>query len=304
MVLYDHHVRITRRRLLAAGAAGLGLAAAGAGGVRLIDAGLLPGQSPVNELLGRCDISVPAVPPAAGPIVDGAFPSVSRRTLVDYRLAYPPGFAPGSRLPVCLVLHGYGADARMAIEAGAYDRYLAAFVAAGGAPFALAACSGGGGYWHPHPNDDPLGMLLREFVPLLADKGLATDRIGVLGWSMGGYGSLLCALTEPGRFAAVAASAPAIWLSYDEARKVNAGAFDSASQWANYDLFARAREFAGVRVRIDCGEYDPFAPAVRALRARLPDPGVVHLAKGCHDSRFWRFTAPMQLRFLGDAIAH
>ena len=49
-------------------------------------------------------------------------------------------------------------------------------------------------------------------------------------------------------------------------------------------------------VRIDCGESDPFAPAVKALRDRLPDPGVVHLAKGCHDNAFWRSVAPAQLR--------
>ncbi|WP_091344468.1 hypothetical protein [Micromonospora rhizosphaerae] len=58
----------------------------------------------------------------------------------------------------------------------------------GVAPFALAAPDGGNGYWHPHADDDPLGMLVDEFLPLLAERGLRTDRIAVAGWSMAGTG--------------------------------------------------------------------------------------------------------------------
>ena len=36
------------------------------------------------------------------------------------------------------------------------------------------------------------------------------------------------------------------------------------------------------------------------LREQLPDPAVVHIAKGCHDDAFWRSVAPEQLRLIGD----
>jgi S-formylglutathione hydrolase FrmB len=176
-------------------------------------------------------------------------------------------------------------------------------VAAGGTPFALAAMDGGPGYWHPHATDDPLGSLLDEFLPLLKQRKLDTDRVAALGWSMGGYGALLCGLTAPERILAVAAAAPAFWPSYAEAEQVNPGAFDSAEEWVRYDVLARAGELDRLNLRIDCGESDSFAPVVRTLRSRLADPSVVHFAKGCHDPRFWHHIAPAQLAMIGTAFA-
>jgi enterochelin esterase-like enzyme len=297
-------LRISRRAVLIGG--GLAVTASVTASAFLVDAGVLPGQGILNEALGRCDVDVPPLPSVPlGPLLDGEFDSMRRRTRVGYRLAYPPGSVVGARLPVCLVLHGYGRTARDGIDAGRYDRYLAAAVAAGLPPFVLAACDGGPGYWHPHPADDPLGMLFEEFLPLLAGRALAagpSDRLAVLGWSMGGYGALLCGVTQPERFVAVVASGPAIWRSYGEAHRVNAGAFESAPEWAAYDLFAHADRLRGRNVRIDCGDSDPFAPAVRALRDRLPDPGMVHMAKGCHNDAFWQHAAPTQLRLIGEAL--
>jgi len=254
----------------------------------LVDRGILPGQGRLHRALGGCDLPAPPPAPAAGPVVRGVFDSVRRRRTVSFVIRYPQSTSPGDRLPVCLALHGYGGTA--------LD------VSPPGASFAVAAMDGGPGYWHPHEADDPLGALLDEFLPLLAARGLDVGRAAVAGWSMGGYGALLCGLSRPGRFAAVVASSPAIWRSYEEARRVNAGAFDSAAEWARYDVLARAGELRGVRLRVDCGVDDPFAPAVRELRRRLPDPGVVHLSKGCHDGAFWGHAPPAQVRFIEEAL--
>jgi pimeloyl-ACP methyl ester carboxylesterase len=276
------------------GALGLG----SLGGLALVDRGVLPGQGRLNRALGRCDVTVPPADATPGPAVPGVFESVRRRRSVNFMIAYPPNAGQGDRLPVCLVLHGYGGGAWDAINGGRYDRHLA------GLPFVLAAMDGGPGYWHAHASDDPLGALLDEFVPLLGSQyGLAVDRYAVLGWSMGGYGALLAAISRPSRVAAAVASSPAIWRSYAEAHRVNRGAFDSAAEWARYDLIGRADEFRGLRVRVDCGDHDSFTPGVREFQDRLPDPSVVHLAKGCHDDHFWQHVAPAQLRFVGDALA-
>ncbi|MBV9098912.1 MAG: esterase, partial [Frankiaceae bacterium] len=67
-------------------------------------------------------------------------------------------------------------------------------------------------YWHRRSDgDDPQLMLLTEFIPLLASRGLRTDRLGLAGWSMGGYGALLLAeRIGPSRCAAVAVDSPAL----------------------------------------------------------------------------------------------
>jgi S-formylglutathione hydrolase FrmB len=146
-------------------------------------------------------------------------------------------------------------------------------------------------------------MLLTDLPTVLAQHGLPVDRFGVLGWSMGGFGALIAAAEAPGRFVAVVANAPAFWRSYEEAREVNPGAFDSAEDWQRWgDLMARAEKLRHLPLRIDCGESDSFTPAIKELRGRLGGTGAVHLAKGCHDDAFWRFAAPEQLRFIGTAL--
>ncbi len=291
---------VTRRGLLALG--GVGVVAAGTGGYALVDGGVLPGRGRLDNALGRCDS--PAPPPAPrgtpGPRVTGSFRSARRRREVDFAISYPPGYRDGARLPVCLALHGYGSNCRDAVNTGGYPELIAGSTA----PFALAGVDGGGGYWHPHATDDPLAMVLDEFLPLLAARGLDTDRVAVCGWSMGGYGALLCGLTKPGRFRAIVATSPAIFHSFRDARRVNPGAYDTPEEWRAYDVTARAAEFRGLPVRIAIGAADPFADAVRTLRGRLPDPSVVRMPAGCHDGRLWSYVAPDQVRTIGAALAH
>jgi S-formylglutathione hydrolase FrmB len=276
----------------------------GAGAVALAANGVIPGRARVDEELGFCTVDPPSVHAAPGPIIAGGFTSAYRRTDVRYKIAYPPGSSPGARLPVALVLHGYGGNADSALDAGNYPAYLAAAVIAGATPFALGAVDGGNGYWHPHPADDPLGMLIHEFLPLLGTHGLSVDRPAVTGISMGGYGALLCGLTQRERFVAVIGNSPAFWHSYAEARHVNPGAFTSASEWSAYgDMLARAGDFRGLPVQIFIGSSDPFQPIVATLRDRLPDRSIVHITKGCHDGRFWQAHAPQVIGTLAGALA-
>jgi dienelactone hydrolase len=201
------------------------------------------------------------------------------------------------------VLHGRGGNHRSAFTELWLDGYLADAVAGGTRPFVLASVDGGDhSYWHRRRSgEDPQAMLTAEFVPLLTDLGLATARIGMFGWSMGGYGALLLAETVgAARIAAVAASSPAL------SRRVAdtaSGSFDGPTDFAVHDVFPHRDRLAGVPVRIACGTADPFYPAVRAFAPSVPVLAGTDFSTGGHTDAFWRRSAPAQLRFLGTALA-
>jgi hypothetical protein len=80
-------------------------------------------------------------------------------------------------------------------------------------------------------------------------------------------------------------------------------AFDSAAQFAKYDVIAHADALSGTAVRVDCGLQDGFYPYVRAFVDALPKPPAGSFIEGGHDAQAWLKMAPGQVRFLGAALA-
>jgi dienelactone hydrolase len=140
-------------------------------------------------------------------------------------------------------------------------------------------------------------MVVDEFVPLLRHRGLDTGRLGLHGWSMGGYGALLLAGKDHLPVRAVAVSSPALFTS---AGATAAGAFDDAADFTAHDVLAHPEWLDAVpAIRIDCGESDPFHDATRSFVGRLARRPAGGFGPGRHDATYWRRVAPAQLRFLG-----
>jgi hypothetical protein len=295
--------RISRRTLLLTGAGGL---VALAGGAAAVETGLLPGRPSLDRALGLGEVDRPVPDLASGEVTYEQFASARRGRDVTWGLALPPGGA-ADGLPVVLVLHGRGADAHYGFDVLGMPEFLADHMRRGGRPFALVSVDGSDRYWHPRADgDDPLGMILDELLPRAADRGLRVDRIGVTGWSMGGYGSLLLAReSEANRLAGVvitaaAASSPALFESWEASSK---GAFDDASDWRRWGDLARHPDVTRTPLRVSCGTSDPFAEQTRVYREHCATEPEGGLGPGRHDAGYWRSVMPGHLAFLGEHVA-
>lgn len=295
---------ISRRAFLIGGGAAVGVVVVGAvSGGLLVEEGVLPGKSKLDEVLGRCGsmLEPPDVEP--GPVTNGTFTSAARNGAeVGWTVIHPPGFGPGDLLPVCLFLHGRGGSHTDATGPMELPRFLAGAVQDGVDPFAIVSVDGGDSTnWHRRADgDDPATMISDELLPLLATQGLDSGRLALWGVSLGGTGALYLATLPALRPAGVVAASPALWR---EPGEWQSGAYDDQADFDANNLWARRDLLDGVTLRIDCGESDPFATRVREFRDSLTPTPAGGIEPGCHDTRFWSRQTPDELAFLGAALA-
>jgi Enterochelin esterase and related enzymes len=162
----------------------------------------------------------------------------------------------------------------------------------------VASVDGGDFYWHARRSGiDTSRMVIEELLPLMGIKGQATDRIGLIGWSMGGYGALLMATKlGPTRVAGVVAASAALWQAPGDSAP---GAFDDSADFIRNDVFAARGKLRGIPVRLDCGREDPFIAANRAFARELPDAAVT-FDEGAHTEDYWTAHAGAQMSWLAE----
>ena len=295
---------LSRRRLLTRGLGGLaGLVTVGAVGFELVEHGVLPGKQVLDQLDGSCSVAAPPLRfRSPGPTRSGTFFSRARHRPVGYTIAWPPGHAPGDALPLVVMLHGFGANHTNALTSMSPAQAVALEVdGIPLPPMAMVTVDGGGGYWNPHPHDDPMEMVVAELLPMCRtlELGGPPYGVGTMGISMGGYGALLLAEKRPDLFRAVAAISPAVWTTFRQASSANAGAYASPQDFASDDAVTLAPALVGTPVRVASGLDDPFHPGVVALAGALPKSAVVVLSQGCHTGSFFTAQEPPSLAFLG-----
>ncbi|MDT5013441.1 MAG: hypothetical protein QOH57_5058 [Mycobacterium sp.] len=280
--------RATRRAVLQAG----GLAAGAFALANLLQP--TESRADIPSDLNSLPLDPSPATAAAPSYVTGSFVSAARGGVeTNWAIARPPGAGDGLR-PV-IALHGRDGNAASVMDLGVAAA-LAKVVKAGVSPFAVVSVDGGNTYWHRRASGEDSGaMVLSELLPMLAAKGLDTSRVAFLGWSMGGYGSLLLgARLGPVRTAGICAVSPALWTSY---LTTDDGAFDSSYDWSNNTVFGRS-ELTSIPIRVDCGTEDRFYAASRQFVAQLGKPAAGSFSPGGHDAVYWRSHLADELTWL------
>jgi hypothetical protein len=298
--------KTSRRKFLRVGGGLFGaVVIGGVVGVELVDHGVLPGQSLLNQIDGACQVAAPKLNfGPEGQSINGSFHSVHRGREIGYSIGLPFGHRPGSETALAIFLHGEFATHLGYLGVAKTPARAVALMTGehSSVPMAIATIDGGDHYWHNFHGDDPMAMVLDEFIPLCQSLGLgvASGSIGVMGLSMGGYGALLFAENHPSTFRAVAALSPAIWTSYSQARGANGVAYSSMDNFARYDVVTHASSLAGTPTFLASGDHDPFYPGALAFHAQIPKttPLQTIFGKGCHGGSFYTAHMPAALTFM------
>lgn len=233
--------------------------------------------------------------PGTPGVFEGTFRSAARGGVdTGYAVLYPPDTPTDARLPVVVCLHGKGGNHRDVldlVDLGALMRTGTMVM-----PLAVASVDGGESYYHRRADGTDVGaMVTDELIPLLAARGLDTTRLGLMGWSMGGYGALLLtATTLKGAVRSVTTMSAALWESAGQSAP---GAFDDARDFMAHDVFALRSVIDGVPLRVDCGTSDPFIAANRSFVTGFVEPPEGTFGAGGHTTDYWKATAPVQLAF-------
>ncbi|NYG06228.1 pimeloyl-ACP methyl ester carboxylesterase [Phycicoccus badiiscoriae] len=210
---------------------------------------------------------------------------------ITWRIARPSAGDPALR-PIVIVLHGKGGNSSHAFRMLNLQDHVAS------TRLTVASVDGGDYYWHARrAGVDTGAMVLEDFLPLVQRETGYAGKIAFLGWSMGGYGSLLLASQlGPRRVAAVVAESAALWTTPGLSAP---GAFDDAQDFEAHDVFAPRRTMVlrQLPVRLDCGRSDPFASADQALAKALPT-ATFTLDHGAHTADYWKSHGAVQLQWL------
>ncbi|MFW0794066.1 alpha/beta hydrolase-fold protein [Gordonia sp. CPCC 205515] len=301
------HRRVSRRSVLVGGlgvAVAGGLAACGSPGATTVEPRKLETHAADDELPSETETDTAQTP--GGPrVVTGSFVSAKmngRET--RWAVARPNGVS--GQLPVVIVLHALNTNEKSIFSSKLeMQNVLQSYVDAGNPPFAIAAADAGRNYYHARVDgSDAAAMVLDEFMPMLASDSalnLSTDRIGLYGWSMGGYGALrIGALLGSPRVAAIAVSSPALWA---DPRNYPPRAFDSYEDYEANSLFGQQQAFAKIPLLIAIGSSDQFFTYTRQWAAGLHPPAAFGTSAGGHTNRYWRSVLPDHVEFLGRNLA-
>ncbi|MFK0244814.1 alpha/beta hydrolase [Amycolatopsis azurea] len=272
---------------------GLLLGAAALGGSALLSAC----GAEKAPLMGPPPMAPPTSPtPLTEAVTVQKMRSAARNRDVNLVIITPDGVSRVG-MPVCVALHGRGADARTFLDLGVQDALNRA-VADGLPAFAVAAVDGDNYWVDVGKADDPQRMLADELPGWLAQRQVQPPS-AMFGISMGGFGALRYA-REHRNLKAVAVASAALFVSWPDAksRKV----FADREQWESHEPLLHPGDLSASSTGVWCGNSDPFAGADRKL-IKSVRPAVGKMSDGDHNDDYWRGIMPEMMKFIGERLA-
>ena len=251
---------------------------------------------------------------------------------VRYTAYLPADYMTSERTyPVVYLLHGYSDDNTGWLQFGEINRYADKAIAEGTIPPMIIIMPNGDSSWYINSYDGKEkyeDFFIKEFMPAIEKtyRTKATKRYrGVAGLSMGGFGTLMCALKHPELFAAVGALSAAV---FDDAAMENMPdeTYDrtfgqlygrglkgkdrlTAAWYANSALRLVADrpvdDLTKVRYWIDCGDDDFLTKGNCLLHIALVEKHVPHeyrVRDGAHTWDYWRTGITDALQFIGKSF--
>ena len=264
------------------------------------------GLAPLAAALPFATQALTAAPAVAAtyPSDAGTFTSTYTRLVHNWTLTYPAGHTAEDHLPVALALHSSYGNATEMLGLGMPDR-LDALIAAGKTPaFALASIDSMNGFYEKKGGRDYGKVVSDEFLKLLTERGLNTARLGIIGWSMGGWGAFRLAQHELHNKVRVisAISTPCYpnwktWPSYEREDMTKA-------QFLANNFYHHPKLLAKPRISIFCGTSDGFYKGNKAFAKVLDKAKGVrkprtHFSSGGHSRTYWESVLDPALTHIG-----
>lgn len=240
---------------------------------------------------------------AGSRVVDATIESKVLDKQMPVKVVIPPGARDGRR-SLLVFLFGRGENEESYLNS---EMFRALRKQGGKAPVVAFPSGDPDSYWHDRSSGDWGTYVRDEVVPQLVDRfDIEPERVAIGGISMGGFGALDIAASDPAAFCAVGAHSPAIWT---DSSGTAPGAFDNSDDFDQHDVIGEvgppASPLAGKRVWLDAGNDDPFLDADGELESALQagDARVrFYEGQGGHETSYWNSNWKRYMQFYARAL--
>jgi S-formylglutathione hydrolase FrmB len=251
---------------------------------------------------------------------------------VKYTIYLPYDYETSNRYyPVVYLLHGLGDNDMGWIQFGEANLITDECIANREISPMILVTPDGGTSFYINNNDNSLryeDFFIQEFIPFIEKtyRIRAEKRFrGIVGLSMGGFGTLNYALKYPEKFAACVAFSAALFSEegimattaegWDRINKNLFGPYQEGEarlnkQYRNNNPFDITKTkgkdaYRDLRIYIDCGDDDFLTDDNCRLHIHLNKLGIKHefrMRDGIHNWPYWRSGLPVGLKFIGESF--